>query len=170
MTHSFRGGLCRAVLAGALALAGLGAQAIEPGQPLPASTVVGPDSQPLALADGQARLTYVDFWASWCGPCRQSFPWMNQMQDKYGAKGLRVLAVNLDARREDAQRFLAEHPARFALGFDPQGALARRVGVKAMPSSLLLDASGRVVAVHQGFRGEDAAELEARIAQALGRP
>ena len=82
-----------------------------------AQTSVTP--QPLALADGQARLTYVDFWASWCGPCRQSFPWMNQMQDKYGAKGLRVLAVNLDARREDAQRFLAEHPARFALGFDP---------------------------------------------------
>lgn len=167
MTHSFRGGLCRAVLAGALALAGLGAQAIEPGQPLPANTVAGPDGQPLTLADGQARLTYVDFWASWCGPCRQSFPWMNQLQDKYGAKGLRVLAVNLDARREDAQRFLAEHPARFALGFDPQGALARRVGVKAMPSSLLLDASGKVVAVHQGFRAEDAAELDARIAQAL---
>lgn len=145
------------------------AQAVEPGQALPMATAPGPAGQAaVALFDGKARATYIDFWASWCGPCRQSFPWMNRMQSKFGPKGLRVVAVNLDSQPADAQRFLAQWPAQFTLAFDPAAETARRFGIKAMPSSVLLGADGKVVATHAGFRDDDIAPLEARIAAVLG--
>ncbi|WP_343638209.1 TlpA disulfide reductase family protein [Roseateles sp.] len=146
------------------------ARAADAGQPLPVASVPGADGAPVALYDGKAKLTYVDFWASWCGPCRQSFPWMNRMQEKYGAQGLRIVAVNLDANRNDALNFLKEVPAKVSLAFDGKGDSARRVGVRAMPSSVLLGPDGRVLAQHAGFRAEDEAELEARIAAALKTP
>ncbi|HJV71028.1 TlpA disulfide reductase family protein [Ideonella sp.] len=156
-----------------LALAALtvprAARALEAGQALPLASVPGGAGQPaVPLFDGKARATYIDFWASWCGPCRQSFPWMNRMQARYGAKGLRIVAVNLDSQPADAQRFLAQLPAQFSLAFDAGAESARRFGIKAMPSSVLLGADGKVVATHAGFREEDASPLEARIAAALG--
>lgn len=144
--------------------------AAEPGQPLSVSSVPDSEGRPLALFDGKAKLTYVDFWASWCGPCRQSFPWMNRMQSRYGAQGLRVVAVNLDSKLADAQAFLKEVPAQVQLGFDPKGESARRVGIRAMPSSVLLGPDGRVLWQHSGFREEEAQALEARIAAALKTP
>jgi cytochrome c biogenesis protein CcmG, thiol:disulfide interchange protein DsbE len=117
--------------------------------------------------DGQAAATLVDFWASWCTPCRQSFPWMNSLVDRLAGRGLRIVAVNLDVQRADADRFLQRHPARFEVVYDPAGDLARRVAVRGMPSSLLLDASGRVRWSHTGFRPSEAPSLEARITQAL---
>lgn len=144
--------------------------AADVGQPLPVNAVPGADGASVALYDGKAKLTYVDFWASWCGPCRQSFPWMNRMQAKYGPQGLRIVAVNLDANRADAQSFLKDVPASMTLAFDPKGESARRVGVRAMPSSVLLGPDGRVLMQHAGFRAEDPAELEARIAAALKTP
>ncbi|WP_082938917.1 choice-of-anchor D domain-containing protein [Mitsuaria sp. 7] len=146
------------------------AQAADVGQPLPIASVPSADGAPVPLHDGKAKVTYVDFWASWCGPCRQSFPWMNRMQAKYGAQGLRIVAVNLDASRADAQAFLKEVPASVSLGFDPKGDSARRVGVRTIPSSVLLGPDGRVLMQHSGFRAEDEADLEARIAAALKTP
>ena len=119
------------------------------------------------LAASHRQPVLVDFWASWCGPCRQSFPWMNRMQSKFGPQGLRVVAVNLDSQPAEAQRFLAQWPAQFTLAFDPTAEAARRFGIKAMPSSVLLGADGKVVATHAGFRDDDIAPLEARIAAVL---
>jgi cytochrome c biogenesis protein CcmG, thiol:disulfide interchange protein DsbE len=145
------------------------AWALEAGQSLPLASVPGAAGQPaVPLFDGKARATYIDFWASWCGPCRQSFPWMNRMQAKFGPKGLRVVAINLDSQPADAQRFLAQVPAQFTLAFDPTAEAARRFGIKSMPSSVLLGADGKVVDMHAGFRDEDTGPLEARIAAALG--
>jgi cytochrome c biogenesis protein CcmG, thiol:disulfide interchange protein DsbE len=142
--------------------------AIEAGQALPITSVPGAAGQAaVPLFDGKARATYIDFWASWCGPCRQSFPWMNRMQSKFGPQGLRVVAVNLDSQPAEAQRFLAQWPAQFTLAFDPTAEAARRLGIKAMPSSVLLGADGKVVATHAGFRDDDIAPLEARIAAVL---
>jgi len=122
---------------------------------------------PQPLIAGQAKLTYVDFWASWCGPCKQSFPWMNEMHAKYAASGLRILAVNVDAKRADAERFLQGTPANFAIVYDRDGAFAKSVEVKTMPSSMLVDAKGRVLFVHEGFNLKDRESLEAVIAGAL---
>ena len=122
---------------------------------------------PVDLADFKGKLTYVDFWASWCGPCRQSFPWMNEMQAKYGARGLQVVGINLDRKRDDAERFLAELPATFTIAFDAAGDSAKRFGVKGMPTSVLVGPDGKVLYMHTGFRDEERAQLEGRIAAAL---
>jgi thiol-disulfide isomerase/thioredoxin len=147
-------------------LAAVPAQALEPGQSAPDIELPGATVAP-RLAGLKGRVVYLDFWASWCGPCRQSFPWMNEMQEKYGAQGLQVIAVNVDASRSDADQFLNDVPARFALAFDPKGDGARRVGIKGMPTALLIGGDGKVVKVHQGFRPQDRAELEALVVAAL---
>lgn len=121
------------------------------------------------LSDLRGRTVYLDFWASWCGPCRRSFPWMAQLQLRYQARGLQVLALNLDARRTDAEAFLQHTPAGFALAFDPKGEAARAFGIKGMPSSVLIDPQGHMLWQHRGFRPDEAAALEQRIADTLPR-
>ena len=121
----------------------------------------------VSLAALKGKVVYVDFWASWCGPCKQSFPAMNELQSKYRAQGFEIVAVNLDAKRADADKFLAEVPAQFTVAFDAKGDSAKRFEVKGMPSSYLIGRDGKVVAAHKGFKEEDRTELDARIAQAL---
>jgi thiol-disulfide isomerase/thioredoxin len=145
-----------AVLAAALAFATSNARAVEPGQ-----------AAPVNLERLQGKLVYVDFWASWCGPCRQSFPWMNEMQAKYGPRGLQVVGVNLDNDSAEATKFLSQVPASFAVAFDPKGDTARRYQVKGMPSSVLIGPDGKVIQVHTGFRADQRAALEAAIVAAL---
>jgi thiol-disulfide isomerase/thioredoxin len=124
---------------------------------------------PVRLADLRGRIVFLDFWASWCTPCRLSFPWMNQMQATYGPQGLQVVAINVDAKRADADRFLAATPVQFAIAFDPAGDTPRAYGIKAMPSSFLIGTDGRVLHTHAGFRDADKADLEQRIRAALAR-
>ena len=135
--------------------------AVEPGQALPA----------LNLTEVQAtkgQYIYIDYWASWCGPCRQSFPWMNALQAKLGPKGLKVVAVNVDAKRTDADKFLMHTSAQFTVAFDPQGESAKKLAIKTMPTSLLVSPDGTVLFVHSGFRTEEAVQLEERILSMMG--
>lgn len=124
---------------------------------------------PPALEPVEGQVIWVDFWASWCVPCRRSFPWLNEMQRKHGAAGLQIIGVNLDKERALADAFLAEIPAEFALRFDPAGALAKQFGVQAMPSSFLIDRDGNVLATHFGFKTADAADYERAIEAALAK-
>ena len=121
------------------------------------------------LSAYRGKLVYLDFWASWCGPCKRSFPWMNQLQARFGAQGLQVLAMNLDAKHADAIDFLSSTPANFAIGFDPKGSVASSYGVVGMPSSVLIGPDGKVVAMHAGFNEADKAELENLVSQNLRR-
>jgi thiol-disulfide isomerase/thioredoxin len=125
------------------------------------------DGDPLSPHAGNVLL--VDFWASWCEPCRRSFPWMNTMQQKYAEDGLVIVAVNVDNDVSAAQRFLEENPASFRIHYDEDRSLARRFEVVAMPSSFLLDGNGQVVASHLGFKVLKQDEYEAAIRAALGK-
>lgn len=145
------------------------ARALEAGDPAPVLELEG-RPLPVRLAPAAGQWLYIDFWASWCAPCRRSFPWMNEMQARHGARGLRIVAVNLDRERRDAERFLAELPAAFTIAFDAGGDSARRYGIKGMPTSVLVAPDGRVVFVHAGFRDDQRAELERRILAALPAP
>ncbi len=117
----------------------------------------------LSLQQLRGKLVYLDFWASWCAPCKRSFPWMNQLQQRYGAQGFQVVAINVDAKREDALQFLQTTPAEFTVLFDPSGASAKAYTVKAMPSSYLIDANGKIVRQHLGFNADSAQTLENEI-------
>jgi thiol-disulfide isomerase/thioredoxin len=113
----------------------------------------------------RGKVVYVDFWASWCDPCRHSFPWLSAMHERYGAQGLAIVAINLDKERVAADRFLAKFPAPFLLAFDPKGKTAEAFHVQAMPSSFLIGRDGRVLEAHTGFDPKRAASIEERIRQ-----
>lgn len=125
------------------------------------------DHGSVALSRYRGQVVYLDFWASWCLPCRQSFPWMNGLQQRYGAKGLKVIAVNLDKDRDAIARFIAATQPGFTLAYDSEGAVAERYGVEVMPSSYLIDRTGNIVLRHRGFREADTAALEEQIRSLL---
>jgi len=138
-------------------------QAAAVGAPAPAFALPDAAGKSVSLESLRGQVVYVDFWASWCGPCRRSFPWMNEMSQKYGERGFKVVAINVDKRRPDADRFLAQTPANFTIVFDPAGSAPTAWNVVGMPSSFLVDARGNVAATEEGFNDERKAELEAKI-------
>ena len=116
----------------------------------------------------KGKVVYLDFWASWCGPCRNSFPWMEQMQQRYGDKGLKIIAVNLDQEPQLAKKFLQQFPVDFEIQYDPKGDMAEKFGVQTMPTSFLINRDGKAVKKHNGFFKSKSDEYESEIASLLG--
>ncbi len=141
------------------------ALALETGDKAPDFELATPDGK-MKLSDLKGQYVYVDFWASWCGPCRGSFPWMNDMQQKFAGK-LKVVGVNVDAKTDDAKKFLTEVPAKFAIAFDPTLATPKTYGVKAMPTSFLIAPDGTIAWQHKSFADADKADLEAKFKAAV---
>lgn len=148
----------------------LPACAAEPGAAAIDFTLADARGEPVKLPALRGSPVYLDFWASWCGPCVKSFPWMNEIQQRHGARGLKIIAVNLDQKRGDADRFLARVPAEFPVLFDPEGRVARAYGLKGMPTSYLIDRQGRVLMEHVGFRDSSREELETALTRLLAQP
>jgi len=123
----------------------------------------------LNLAQYKGKVVYVDFWASWCVPCRHSFPWMNKMHNELTDKGLVVIGVNLDEERTAADSFLKSIPADFKVIYDPKGDLATKYNVKGMPSAYIFDRSGKLVKTHIGFKNKDADSARSYIESVLSR-
>ena len=136
--------------------------AANPANQAPDFTLEGQQKQ-IELSKYHGQIVYIDFWASWCQPCRKSFTWMNKMQSLYGSEGFKVIAINLDESRAKADEFLQQIPANFDVAFDPQGNTAEAYKIKAMPSSYLIDKNGKVVHANLGFRDNDEDELETKI-------
>jgi thiol-disulfide isomerase/thioredoxin len=122
---------------------------------------------PIDLEDFRGRVVYLDFWASWCAPCVQSFPWMQAMQNTYERRGLTVVAVNLDQYRKDAERFLTKFHPNFDVRFDPQGEVAERFKIQGMPTSVIIDRHGVLRFTHIGFLPVDQAAYEDQLRQVL---
>jgi len=121
----------------------------------------------LDLTNSHGRVVYLDFWASWCGPCRQSFPWMETMKSTYEAQGLEIITVNLDTDRANADKFLEQFHPTFDVRFDPKGKLAELYKVQGMPSSVLIDRHGVTRFTHVGFRPVDGPVYEAQVRELL---
>jgi len=101
------------------------------------------------------KIVLVDFWASWCGPCKDSFPAMEELQTRFGSKGLVVLAVNLDEDAATMNDFLKKHPVTFNVVRDAKKKLVSTVNIKSMPSSFILGPDGKVAFVHRGYHGQE---------------
>ena len=121
------------------------------------------------LAKHKGEVIYIDFWASWCIPCRKSFPWMNEMQAKYKSQGLKVITINLDSDKKHADEFLQQFPANFDVVFDPKGALAKKFKLKGMPNSFMINRLGKLVSAHVGFNEEKQVLYQQEIEQLLAQ-
>jgi len=122
----------------------------------------------LNLGDYLGSVVYLDFWASWCTPCRESFPFMNELDRELRDRGLAIVGVSVDKSADDARRFLVRYPARFALALDTAGTCPAAYQLSGMPSSYLIDRNGLVRAVRAGFRAGDKDEIRRQIVEALG--
>jgi len=102
---------------------------------------------------------YVDFWASWCGPCKKSFPFMNQLQDAFKNKNVQVIAISVDDTKDAALKFLKYNETNFNVFHDPKGKLAEKFKVPGMPSSYLINPKGEIVYKHVGFTEESGNDI-----------
>jgi cytochrome c biogenesis protein CcmG, thiol:disulfide interchange protein DsbE len=138
------------------------------GAPAPAFSLPG-RSGTVCLDSLRGRVVYVDFWASWCAPCRRSFPWLSTLHERYSAKGLTIVAIDLDKDRRKADAFLEEFPGAFLVAFDPTGKTAEAYRVSAMPSSFLIGPTGTLLSSHAGFDPRRTGVIEALIEEACSR-
>ncbi|HET9653201.1 MAG TPA: TlpA disulfide reductase family protein [Usitatibacter sp.] len=146
--------------------------ALDAGNPVPSVSAprLGQSGPPVSLATLKGQVVYVDFWASWCVPCRLSMPTLDALYRKHAGRGFTVVGFNKDVEPEDAQRFLQRVPVSFPLAQDLKDAAARAFDVKAMPSGYLVDRRGVVRKIHRGFTSETAAALEHEIEELLKDP
>jgi len=149
------------VLAAAILASGpAGRAALLPGDPLPSLADYGLVGE--ALPELRDRVVVLDFWASWCPPCRAAFPALAALHRDYAARGLVILAVGLDAEAAAHAAFLRRMAPPFATVHDRERRLAAAVGVPAMPSTFVFGRDGRLRAIHRGFHGRGTAEALAR--------
>jgi peroxiredoxin len=127
------------------------AGAVKPGDLAPGLRLQAGDGKVVSLSDYKGRVVLIDFWASWCGPCRLAFPAINDLHVELRDRGFEAIAINLDEQRKDADRFLADRPHALTVLFDPKGGSATSFGLGGMPSSFVVDREGRVRFAHTGF-------------------
>ena len=125
------------------------------------------DLEELDLGAYQGKLIYLDFWASWCKPCRKSFPWMNQLVEKYGADKIVVVTINVDTNEELMYQFLETTPANFDIYKDPEGLLAAKFQLQGMPTSYLIKPDGELAKRHIGFKVSEIPDYEKVIEELL---
>jgi thiol-disulfide isomerase/thioredoxin len=153
-----------------LGLAAGPALAIGEGDPAPqwsAPALAG--GAPVSLSAARGKVVYLDFWASWCAPCRTALPAIEELRQEFPAESFAVVAVNVDRDPEAARRFLARTPVGYPSASDPEGRIPARFGLETMPTSYLIDRDGVVRYVHRGFQRADVDALRARIAELVGR-
>jgi len=140
------------------------------GEPAPAVSLPSLTQEgEVSLASLQGKVVYLDFWASWCPPCRVSFPILEEIRQSLGPEGFEIYAISVDDNRDDALKFLDGTPAvSYPLVLDVEGESPQAYGVRGMPTGYLIDRAGVVRKIHQGFKKSDGEKLRAAVVQLLG--
>ncbi len=150
----------RPVLAFLLLVSGAAAAVASaaPGGAAPDFTLAARDGSKVRLADLRGQVVMINFWASWCGPCRQEMPLLGQLQAKYEPLGFTLLGVNVEPDSAAAVAWLKGVPVAFPILFDTDSSVATRFGVEGMPSTVFVDRNGQVRYVHRGYKPGDEAK------------
>ncbi|MGZ3743064.1 MAG: TlpA family protein disulfide reductase [Pseudobdellovibrionaceae bacterium] len=109
----------------------------------------------------------LDFWASWCGPCEKSLPFYEELQKRYAAQGLQVLAISIDEDVKEASAFVLKKKLSLTFLWDQNGALAKSLGLHAIPTSLILDKKGKILHQERGFLDSSKAQIEQFLEKTL---
>ncbi len=143
-----------ALLAG-LAVVALPAGAGSSVAPAPNFTLPKRDGGAVTLSDLKGQVVMINFWASWCGPCRAEFPILDEMYRKYKPMGFTLLGVNVESDIADAEQFLSKFPVSFPIAFDQANEVSGAYGVSAMPTTLIVDRKGNVRWLHRAYKPGD---------------
>lgn len=135
--------------------------------PAPTFTLASRAGGQVSLSDLKGQVVMINFWASWCGPCRQEFPALDQIYAKYKPMGFTLVAINVESEKADAEKFLSATPATFPILFDPDNAVSGKYGVSAMPTTVLVDRQGRVRWLHRAYKPGDEAKYIEQIRAVL---
>ena len=130
-------------------------------------SIYGPE--PVELESQTEKILYIDFWASWCGPCKLSFPSMIKLKELFKDDPFEIIAISVDADSKAAKKFLDSYKINFKVALDSDGAAAEKYALPGMPSSFLLDQDRKVIAKHKGFRKSDFTKIKEEIEEALKR-
>ncbi|EAT11806.1 TlpA disulfide reductase family protein [Bermanella marisrubri] len=142
--------------------------AIEKGQTAPNFRLPLLDSQKkVSLKQYRGKVVYVDFWASWCGPCRQSLPLLTKLRAEMKKQPFEVLAINLDEEVDAAKGFLKQYPVNYPVLLDPEGNVAAQYQLPGMPTSFIVDKRGRIKHVHVGFKPQDIDKIRQQVKSLL---
>lgn len=162
---------CSYVFAVVLLVASITANAVDVGGRAPAFSLaaLGSDTR-ISLDQFKGKVVFVDFWASWCEPCRQSLPEYEKLRAELIHENFSIVAINLDEEIGDAKKFLAQHPVNYTVLHDPAGDVPKAFGLVGMPTSYLIDGDGIVRAVHIRFNSDEMRKLRAEIQTLLGKP
>ena len=155
---------CVAILSLCLASSGL---CLEPGATAPRLKLTDRNGTAVDLQGFKGKVVYLDFWASWRGPCKTSLPWMKNLYEHYRQQGLEVVAINEDTQRDHALQMLDQLNPGFTTLFDEQGRVAANFELPTMPTSFVIGKDGEIRAVHHGFDVAEEAEIERSIKAAL---
>lgn len=129
----------------------------------PDFTLPGKTGEAVALAKLKGQVVMLNFWASWCGPCRTEMPLLDQIYKKYSAAGFTLLGVNVDTDSKDAEKFLSQVPVSFPVLFDRENKVSQLYEVSAMPSTVFIDRKGNVRGLHRGYKAGDESEYMNQI-------
>jgi len=146
-----------------LSLPGMAVAAATPGSAAPDFSLAARDGGKVRLADLKGQVVMINFWATWCGPCRQEMPLLAQLNTKYEPLGFTLLGVNVEPDSAAAVTWLKGMPVSFPILFDTDSTVAGSFGVEGMPSTVFVDRKGQVRYVHQGYKPGD----EARYADMI---
>ncbi|MFL2504116.1 MAG: TlpA family protein disulfide reductase [Candidatus Azotimanducaceae bacterium] len=130
-------------------------------------SISGPE--PVELESQTEKILYIDFWASWCGPCKLSFPSMIKLKELFKDDPFEIIAISVDADSKSAKKFLDSYKINFKVALDSAGVAAEKYALPGMPSSYLLDQDRKVIAKHKGFRKSDFTKIKEEIEEALKR-
>lgn len=143
------------------------AHALAPGDTPPAINLPDQSGEQVDLNALRGKVVLVDFWASWCGPCKQEMPILEALHKKYEAQGLVIVGVNIDNQEKKMANFLKAHPVTFRQVRDKKLKVASRYKPPTMPTTFLIGRDGKLRMIHEGFNKKDAAKIEAEVKKAL---
>jgi peroxiredoxin len=151
----------------AIVIASAGAFAADSGGPAPSFSLTDLSGKPGALSQYKGNVVMVNFWATWCGPCQQEMPLLDQMYKKYKPAGFTLIGINVDKEAPPVKELLARKPVSFPVLLDPANQVSKAYHVDEMPSTVIVDKKGQIRYIHRGYKPGDENEYQDRIRQLI---
>lgn len=143
------------------------ASAIKVHGPAPDFTLPAPGGKHVKLSDFKGQVVMLNFWASWCGPCREEMPLIEGLYNKYNGLGFTVLGVNVDTNSNDGMAMMKQLKVTFPVGFDAKNKVSELYKIDAMPSTVMIDAHGNMRFLHRGYKPGTEVEYDQEIRELI---